>query len=79
MLLFYAKAFLTLVRFVCLQAKTYLPQSYLVHEEMLITEKLESTSDLGIYINKLCKDKDVFRLQRRDTILGKCACTHNTL
>ncbi|XP_057192344.1 integral membrane protein 2Bb isoform X1 [Triplophysa rosa] len=53
-----------------INAGTYLPQSYLVHEEMMITEKLESTSELGFSINKLCKDKDVYRLQRRDTILG---------
>ncbi|XP_056610338.1 integral membrane protein 2Bb isoform X2 [Triplophysa dalaica] len=53
-----------------INAGTYLPQSYLVHEEMMITEKLESTSELGFSINKLCKDKDMYRLQRRDTILG---------
>lgn len=69
------KAFLTLGVFLCLQAGNYLPQSYLVHEEMMVTEKLESTSELGFYINNLCKDKDMYRLQRRDTILGKFACT----
>lgn len=53
-----------------INAGTYLPQSYMVHEEMLVTEKLESTSELGLYINNLCKGKDMYRLQRRDTILG---------
>nr|AAI55110.1 Itm2bb protein [Danio rerio] len=48
----------------------YLPQTYLIHEEMMVTEKLDDTSDLGYYINNLCKDKDTYRLQRRDTILG---------
>ncbi|KAK7154104.1 hypothetical protein R3I94_007466 [Phoxinus phoxinus] len=48
----------------------YLPQSYLVHEEMMVTEKLDSTGDLGFYIDNLCNDKDTYRLQRRDTILG---------
>lgn len=54
----------------------YLPQSYLVHEEMMVTEKMDSTSDLGYYINNLCNDKDTYRLQRRDTILGKCTQTY---
>lgn len=54
----------------------YLPQSYLVHEEMMVTEKLDSTSDLGYYINNLCNDKDTYRLQRRETILGKCTQTN---
>lgn len=54
----------------------YLPQSYLVHEEMMVTEKLDSTSDLGYYINYLCNDKDMYRLQRRETILGKCTQTN---
>ncbi|XP_051566837.1 integral membrane protein 2B-like [Myxocyprinus asiaticus] len=53
-----------------IKAGTYLPQSYLVHEEMMVTEKLESTTQLGYFINNLCKDKDMYRLQRRDTILG---------
>ncbi|XP_051564189.1 integral membrane protein 2B-like isoform X2 [Myxocyprinus asiaticus] len=53
-----------------IKAGTYLPQSYLVHEEMMVTEKLESTTELGYFINNLCKGKDMYRLQRRDTILG---------
>ncbi|KAL1267868.1 hypothetical protein QQF64_033231 [Cirrhinus molitorella] len=53
-----------------IKAGMYLPQTYLMREEMMITERLDSTSDLGYYINNLCKDKDTFRLQRRDTILG---------
>ncbi|TRY59205.1 hypothetical protein DNTS_014604 [Danionella cerebrum] len=51
-------------------AGMYLPQTYLVHEEMMVTEKLDDISNMGIYINSLCKDKDVYRLQRRDSILG---------
>ncbi|XP_073701627.1 integral membrane protein 2Bb [Garra rufa] len=53
-----------------IKAGMYLPQTYLLREQMMITERLDSTSDLGYYINNLCKDKDTFRLQRRDTILG---------
>ncbi|XP_039511762.1 integral membrane protein 2B-like [Pimephales promelas] len=53
-----------------IKAGMYLPQSYLVHEQMMVTEKLDSVSDLGYYIYNLCNDKDTYRLQRRDTILG---------
>lgn len=58
--------------YVFLQAGMYLPQTYLVREELMITERVDSTSDLGYYINKMCNDKDTYRLQRRETILGKC-------
>uniref|UniRef100_A0A8C1S4S7 Integral membrane protein 2 n=2 Tax=Cyprinus carpio TaxID=7962 RepID=A0A8C1S4S7_CYPCA len=53
-----------------IKAGMYLPQTYLMREEMIVTERLDSTSDLGYYINDLCKDKDTYRLQRRDIILG---------
>ncbi|XP_016325132.1 integral membrane protein 2B-like isoform X2 [Sinocyclocheilus anshuiensis] len=53
-----------------IKAGMYLPQTYLMREEMMVTERLDSTSDLGYYINDLCKDKDTYRLQRRDIILG---------
>uniref|UniRef100_A0A8C2DXV0 Integral membrane protein 2 n=1 Tax=Cyprinus carpio TaxID=7962 RepID=A0A8C2DXV0_CYPCA len=53
-----------------IKAGMYLPQTYLVREEMMITERLDSTSELGYYINKLCKDKDTYRLQRIENILG---------
>lgn len=52
------------------KAGTYLPQSYLVHEEMVITERLEHVDQLGYFINKLCSGKDTYKLQRRDHILG---------
>lgn len=53
------------------QAGTYLPQSYLVREEMMVTERLEHVDQLGYFINNLCKGKDTYKLQRRDRILGK--------
>ncbi|XP_077473175.1 integral membrane protein 2B-like [Stigmatopora argus] len=53
-----------------IKAGTYLPQSYLVHEEMMVTERLEHVDQLGYFIHKLCRGKDTFKLQRRDRILG---------
>ncbi|XP_061579274.1 integral membrane protein 2B-like isoform X2 [Cololabis saira] len=52
------------------KAGTYLPQSYLIHEEMVVTERLERVDQLGYFIYNLCRGKDTFKLQRRDRILG---------
>ncbi|XP_067371105.1 integral membrane protein 2Bb isoform X2 [Channa argus] len=52
------------------RAGTYLPQSYLVHEEMIVTERLEQVDQLGYFIYNLCQGKETFKLQRRDRILG---------
>ncbi|TKS66740.1 Integral membrane protein 2B [Collichthys lucidus] len=53
-----------------IRAGTYLPQSYLVHEEMIVTERLEQVDQLGYFIYNLCRGKDTYKLQRRDRILG---------
>nr|XP_046259625.1 integral membrane protein 2Bb isoform X1 [Scatophagus argus] len=53
-----------------IKAGTYLPQSYLVHEEMIVTERLEHVEQLGYFIYNLCRGKDTYKLQRRDRILG---------
>ncbi|XP_010878357.1 integral membrane protein 2Bb isoform X2 [Esox lucius] len=62
------KDFLELL--VNIKAGTYLPQSYLVHEEMVVTERLEHVEQLGYFINSLCRGKDTYKLERRDRILG---------
>ncbi|CAN9498520.1 unnamed protein product [Ophioblennius macclurei] len=53
-----------------IKAGTYLPQSYLVHEEMVVTERLHHVDQLGFFIHSLCQGKDTYKLQRRDRILG---------
>ena len=60
----------------CPQAGTYLPQSYLIHEEMMVTERLEHVDQLGFFIYNLCRGKETYRLQRRDTILGENTLTN---
>ncbi|KAK5860578.1 hypothetical protein PBY51_022042 [Eleginops maclovinus] len=52
------------------KAGTYLPQSYLMHEEMIVTERLEDVQQLGNFIYNLCRWKDTFKLQHRDRIYG---------
>ncbi|XP_038604215.1 integral membrane protein 2A [Tachyglossus aculeatus] len=56
--------------FAKLATGSYLPQTYLVREEMVVTEEIERVSDLGIFIYQLCVGKETFRLQRKDQILG---------
>ena len=53
------------------QAGTYLPQSYLVHEQMIVTERLDNMEELGFFINSLCQGRDTYRLERRETIPGQ--------
>ncbi|CAG5865354.1 unnamed protein product [Menidia menidia] len=53
-----------------IKAGIYLPQTYLVHEEMMVTERLGHVEQLGVSIYNLCHDKETFKLQRRDRILG---------
>uniref|UniRef100_A0A3B4AGV2 Integral membrane protein 2 n=1 Tax=Periophthalmus magnuspinnatus TaxID=409849 RepID=A0A3B4AGV2_9GOBI len=58
------------------KAGTYLPQSYLVHEEMVVTERIENVNQLGFFIFNLCRGKETFRLQRRDRIPGNTDISH---
>ncbi|MEQ2163372.1 Integral membrane protein 2B, partial [Goodea atripinnis] len=45
-------------------------KSYLIHEEMVVTERLEHVDQLGYFIYNLCRGKPTYKLQRRDRILG---------
>uniref|UniRef100_UPI00398F852E integral membrane protein 2Bb n=1 Tax=Pristiophorus japonicus TaxID=55135 RepID=UPI00398F852E len=49
-----------------IKAGTYLPQSYLIHEEMVVTDRIENVDELGYFISRLCRGKETFKLQRRD-------------
>ncbi|KAM8976589.1 integral membrane protein 2B [Pelodytes ibericus] len=62
------KNFLELI--VNIKAGTYLPQSYLVHEQMVVTDRIENINQLGSFIHRLCRGKETYKLQRRDTIRG---------
>lgn len=45
---------------------TYLPQTYIVHEEMVVTGRVRSMRQLGPFIHRLCFGKDTYRLRRRN-------------
>ncbi|XP_043929112.1 integral membrane protein 2B [Protopterus annectens] len=49
-----------------IKAGTYLPQSYLIHEQMIVTDRIENVDQLGFFISRLCRGKDTFKLQRRE-------------
>ncbi|XP_043913084.1 integral membrane protein 2A [Protopterus annectens] len=56
--------------FIKLASGAYLPQSYLVHEEMVVTEEIDDVFELGVFINQLCGRRKTYKLQRRDQIIG---------
>lgn len=49
------------------QRGTYLPQTYIIQEEMVVTELVSDKEALGSFIYHLCSDKDTYRLRRRAT------------
>lgn len=55
------------VFFFPLQKGTYLPQTYIIHEEMVVTGKVHNMRQLGPFIYRLCNGKDTYRLSRRVT------------
>ncbi|XP_012675746.2 integral membrane protein 2Cb isoform X1 [Clupea harengus] len=44
---------------------TYLPQSYIIQEEMMVTGRVRNLRQLGPFIHRLCYGKDTYRLKRR--------------
>lgn len=55
------------------QAGTYLPQSYLIHEQMIVTDRIENVDQLGFFIYRLCRGKETYKLQRKEAMKGKCS------
>ncbi|XP_053311513.1 integral membrane protein 2B isoform X2 [Spea bombifrons] len=53
-----------------IKAGTYLPQSYLIHEQMVVTDRIENVYQLGSFIYRLCRDKETYRLQHRENVRG---------
>uniref|UniRef100_UPI00398EC56F integral membrane protein 2A-like n=1 Tax=Pristiophorus japonicus TaxID=55135 RepID=UPI00398EC56F len=56
--------------FMRLATGAYLPQTYLVHEDLMVTERIDNVDQLGYFIYRLCSGKKTYRLQRRDTVKG---------
>ncbi|XP_048362033.1 integral membrane protein 2C [Sphaerodactylus townsendi] len=43
----------------------YLPQTYIIQEEMIVTEHVTDMDQLGSFIYHLCRGKETYRLKRR--------------
>uniref|UniRef100_A0A8C5HB21 Integral membrane protein 2 n=1 Tax=Gouania willdenowi TaxID=441366 RepID=A0A8C5HB21_GOUWI len=52
---------------VCPQRGTYLPHTYIVQEEMVVTGRVRNTRQLGPFIHRLCYGKDTYRLRHRSS------------
>ncbi|XP_023672177.1 integral membrane protein 2A [Paramormyrops kingsleyae] len=54
--------------FVQLMSGSY--KTYLVHEDLVVTERVDDLSKLGYYINTLCSGRDTYRMQRRSDLIS---------
>ncbi|XP_023700463.1 integral membrane protein 2Ca [Paramormyrops kingsleyae] len=45
---------------------TYLPQTYIIQEEMVVTGRVHNVRQLGAFIYRLCNGKDTYWLKRRN-------------
>ncbi|TDH07943.1 hypothetical protein EPR50_G00112150 [Perca flavescens] len=45
-------------------------RSYLVHEDLVVTERIDDVKPLGFYIRRLCDGKETYRMQRRSSLPG---------
>lgn len=52
-----------------------MPQTYIVHEEMVVTGKVHNMRQLGPFIYRLCHGKDTYRLSRRLSHRRECVVT----
>ncbi|XP_061492702.1 integral membrane protein 2C [Rhineura floridana] len=43
----------------------YLPQTYIIQEEMIVTEHITDVYELGIFVYPLCHNKETYMLKRR--------------
>uniref|UniRef100_A0A665TIM3 Integral membrane protein 2 n=1 Tax=Echeneis naucrates TaxID=173247 RepID=A0A665TIM3_ECHNA len=48
------------------QRGTYLPQTYIIQEEMVVTGRVRNMRQLGPFIHRLCFGKETYRLRRRN-------------
>ncbi|XP_061783799.1 integral membrane protein 2A-like [Nerophis lumbriciformis] len=45
-------------------------RSYLVHEDLVVTERIDDIKPLGFYIRRLCNGKDTYKMERRASLPG---------
>ncbi|KAK6299433.1 hypothetical protein J4Q44_G00309430 [Coregonus suidteri] len=45
-------------------------RSYLVQEDLVVTERVDDVTEMGFYIRRLCEGKETYRMQRRSDLTG---------
>uniref|UniRef100_A0A3P8XK34 Integral membrane protein 2 n=1 Tax=Esox lucius TaxID=8010 RepID=A0A3P8XK34_ESOLU len=45
-------------------------RSYLIQEDLVVTERVSDITEMGFYIHRLCDGKDTYRMQRRSDLAG---------
>lgn len=45
-------------------------RSYLMHEDLVVTERIDDIRPLGFYIRRLCDRKETYRMQPRSSLPG---------
>ncbi|XP_061690537.1 integral membrane protein 2A-like [Syngnathoides biaculeatus] len=53
------------------QLKSGAYRSYLVREDLVVTERIENVEPLGLHIRKLCSGKDIYRMEHRASLPGR--------
>ncbi|XP_061643072.1 integral membrane protein 2A-like [Phyllopteryx taeniolatus] len=46
-------------------------RSYLVQEDLVVTERIDDIKPLGLYIRRLCSGKETYRMERRASLPGR--------
>ncbi|KPP62414.1 hypothetical protein Z043_119406 [Scleropages formosus] len=55
---------------------TYLPQTYIIKEEMVVMGRVHNVRQLGTFIRRLCNGKDTYWLKRRTSRKRKASNCH---
>lgn len=74
----WTKESLSSLTYLCLftQKGTYLPQTYIVREEMMVTGRIRNLRQLGPFIHRLCYGKETYKLKRRSARRRKYKFSH---
>ncbi|XP_030056349.1 integral membrane protein 2B isoform X2 [Microcaecilia unicolor] len=53
-----------------IRAGKYMPRSYLIREQMIITEQIENVDHLGVFVSQMCRGKKTYKLKRKENAQG---------
>nr|XP_033804571.1 integral membrane protein 2B [Geotrypetes seraphini] len=53
-----------------IRAGKYMPRSYLIREQMIVTEQIENVDHLGVFVSQMCRGKETYKLKRKENAQG---------